>query len=189
MNTFFASLLAVLLSAPFPSIVPAVTTDADLSTQVAVIETSQGTIKFEFYPEAAPNLTRNFAELAKKGYYDGTIFHRVISGFMIQGGDPTGTGRGGESYTGQGLADEAGALKLKHVRGAVACAKSSLPNSIRSQFYIVHQPSHFLDGNYSVFGQVIEGMEVVDKIASLQTDSNDKPLEEAKMLKVYLEQK
>lgn len=164
-------------------------TSSPLKDMIAVIETNHGTIKIDFYEDEAPNLSKNFAELAKKGYYDGIIFHRVISGFMIQGGDPTGTGMGGESYTGKGLADEAGALKLKHKRGAVACAKSSLPNSIGSQFYIVHQPSYFLDGNYSVFAEVIEGMEVVDKIASLQTDSNDKPLEEAKMLKVYLEQK
>ena len=189
MKILFATLLAALMAAPFPSILPNSAEEIDLSETIAVIETNQGTIKFEFNPTEAPNLSKNFATLASRKYYDGTIFHRVIKGFMIQGGDPTGTGRGGESYTGEGLADEPGALKLKHIRGVVACAKSSQPNSIRSQFYIVHKPSHFLDGNYSVFGQVTEGMDIVDQIAVQATDANDRPLEEVKMIKVYLEKK
>jgi peptidyl-prolyl cis-trans isomerase B (cyclophilin B) len=188
MKIFFASLLAALIAAPFPSIVQQ-PPELSINDVVAVVETNHGTIKFEMFPDAAPELTRNFAELAQKKYYDGTIFHRVISGFMIQGGDPTGTGRGGESYKGGGLADEEGALKLKHNRGAVSWAKSSLPNSIRSQFFIVHQNSNFLDGKYSVFGRVLEGMDTVDKIAALETDQNDRPTTEAKMLRVYLEPK
>lgn len=151
---------------------------------IATIETSMGMIKMKFHEEAAPELSKNFQELAKKGYYDGVIFHRVIKGFMIQSGDPEGTGMGGESYTGKGLADEEGALKLKHYAGAVASAKSSKPNSIGSQFYIVHTGAHMLDGNYSVFGQVFEGQEVVNKIAEMKTGVNDRPVEEVKITKV-----
>lgn len=154
---------------------------------IAVMETNMGTIKFKFFEEAAPNLSKNFIELSKRGYYDGLIFHRVIKEFMIQGGDPMGTGMGGESYTGEGLADEPGALALKHFKGAVACAKSSLPNSIGSQFFIVHERSPHLDGSYSVFGQVYEGMEVVDKIANVATDAGDMPVEKVIMEKVSIE--
>ena len=165
------------------------TQSSNLNNMIAVIETNHGVITFDFYEEEAPNLSTNFAELTKRGYYDGVIFHRIIHGFMIQGGDPEGTGMGGESHTGEGLADEEGALQLKHTRGAVACAKSSQPNSIGSQFYIIHKDSNFLDGNYSVFGQVTEGMDIVDQIAVQATDANDRPLEEVKMIKVYLEER
>jgi peptidyl-prolyl cis-trans isomerase B (cyclophilin B) len=175
---------------PDPAASGATTNESSyLNDMLAVIETNKGTIKFEFFPDDAPELTKNFAELAKKGYYDGIIFHRVINGFMIQGGDPEGTGMGGESYKGTGLADEEGALKLKHKKGAVSWAKSSLPNSIGSQFFIVHEPAHFLDGSYSVFGQVVEGQDVVDSIAIVETDGGDKPLEDVVMLKVYLEKR
>jgi peptidyl-prolyl cis-trans isomerase B (cyclophilin B) len=187
MKTLFASFLAVLLAGGFPSINATPTaSDIDLTGKVAVIETNYGTITFEFFPEAAPTLTQNFAQLASKGYYDGLTFHRIISGFMIQGGDPKGNGTGGTSYKGVGLGDEPGALKLKHNRGAVSWAKSSAPNSIGSQFFIVHQNSNFLDGNYSVFGNVLSGMDVVDKIATVKIGENDKPVEPVVMKKVYL---
>ena len=195
MKILFASFLAALMAAPFPSILTEDQVQNNQNDQpgleevVAVIETNHGTIKFELYPEEAPELTKNFAVLASNQYYDGLTFHRVIEGFMIQGGDPDGNGTGGTSYNGKGLADEPGALSLKHVRGAVSWAKSSAPNSLRSQFFIVHQPSHFLDGNYSVFGQVTEGMDIVDSIAQVQTGQNDKPLEPVIMEKVYFEKK
>ncbi|HEC21204.1 MAG TPA: peptidylprolyl isomerase [Candidatus Peregrinibacteria bacterium] len=163
----------------------------DLTNKIAIVETNFGTIKFDFYEEEAPELSKNFALLAQDGFYDGLVFHRIIEGFMIQGGDPLGTGTGGHSYKGPGtkIGDEEGALKLRHDRGAVSWAKSSLPNSIGSQFFIVHQNSNFLDGGYSVFGNVIEGIEVVDKIADVETAPGDRPLEDVIMEKVYLEEK
>lgn len=155
---------------------------------IATIETNMGTIKLKFFEEQAPELTKNFIELAKSEYYDELVFHRVIKGFMIQGGDPLGNGTGGHSYKGEGngLGDEEGALSLSHYPGAVACAKSSLPNSIGSQFYIVHGDAMFLNGNYSVFGQVYEGLEIIDKIAEVKTDANDKPGEDVIMEKVTI---
>jgi peptidyl-prolyl cis-trans isomerase B (cyclophilin B) len=156
----------------------------------ATVETSKGTFTMKFYLKDAPELTKNFIELAKRGYYDGVTFHRIVPGFVIQGGDPLGTGTGGESYSGQGLADEQGALALKHLRGAVAWAKSSLPNSIGSQFYVVlDEPrTASLNGSYSVFGHVISGMDVVDDIAAVGTDANDKPLEPVTITKVTIEE-
>jgi cyclophilin family peptidyl-prolyl cis-trans isomerase len=157
--------------------------------EIAVIETNMGMIKFKFFQKQAPELTKNFIELAKTGYYDNLIFHRIIEGFMIQGGDPEGTGTGGHSYKGEGtkLGDEPGALNLNHYPGAVAWAKSAMPNSIGSQFYIVHEEASFLNGNYSVFGQVFEGMDIIDKIATVKTDSNDKPLQPVIITKVTIE--
>lgn len=141
-----------------------------------------------FFTEQAPELTKNFIELAKTGYYDGLSFHRIIPGFVAQGGDPLGTGTGGHSYKGegQGLADEPGALALKHVKGAVAWAKSSLPNSIGSQFYIALDDIAQLDGGYSVFGQVVEGIDVVEKIGKVATDATDKPTTPVVMTKVTI---
>lgn len=153
---------------------------------IATLETNKGTIKFKIFEDAAPELSKNFTELANKGYYDGLTFHRVIENFMIQGGDPLGTGTGGASYKGVGLADEKGALALKHFPGAVSWAKSSLPNSIGSQFFIVHEASHYLDGQYSVFGQVFEGQDVVDAIAQVETQPGDKPVEDVIMERVTI---
>ncbi|USN54067.1 MAG: peptidylprolyl isomerase [Candidatus Nomurabacteria bacterium] len=154
----------------------------------AVVETNFGTMKIRFYADDAPELTKNFIELAKSGYYDGLTFHRIVPGFVIQGGDPNGTGTGGHSYKGegQGLADEPGALALTHEVGAVAWAKSSLPNSIGSQFYIALQELPMLDGGYSVFGQVVEGMDVVQKVAAVQTDASDMPVDPVTITKVSL---
>jgi cyclophilin family peptidyl-prolyl cis-trans isomerase len=158
------------------------------ASPIATVETNFGTFTMKFYSTDAPELTKNFIELAKTGYYDGLTFHRIIPGFVAQGGDPNGTGTGGHSYKGegQGLADEPGALALKHLRGSVAWAKSSLPNSIGSQFYVALDALTQLDGGYSVFGQVVDGMDVVDKIAGVKTDTNGMPEDEVKIVKVTI---
>lgn len=157
---------------------------------VATVETTQGTFKLKFFTTDAPELSKNFIELAKTGYYDGLIFHRVIPGFVIQGGDPRGDGTGGHSYKGEetGLADEPSAQALKHVKGAVAWAKSSLPNSIGSQFYVVLDEVRTaqLNGQYSVFGQVVEGLDVIEKIGQVATDENDKPTQDVKITRVTI---
>lgn len=147
------------------------------------IETSKGDITLELFDNDAPKTVENFVTLAKKGFYDGVIFHRVISGFMIQGGDPTGTGRGGPGYQ---FADELNpsteSYKRGYVRGTLAMANAG-PNTNGSQFFIMHQ-DYPLDHNYTIFGRVVSGIEVVDAIASSKTDANDRPLEEVKMKKV-----
>ncbi|MBI3963369.1 MAG: peptidylprolyl isomerase [Candidatus Kerfeldbacteria bacterium] len=153
----------------------------------ATIETNFGTIVMRFYTAQAPELTKNFFELAKSGYYDGLTFHRIVPGFVIQGGDPDGNGTGGHSYKGEGtgLADEPGALQLRHLKGAVAWAKSSLPNSIGSQFYIALDALTQLDGEYSVFGQVMEGMDVVERIGAVPADaSSGRPSESVRIERV-----
>ena len=134
-------------------------------------------IKVELYPEIAPNTVNNFISLVNKGFYNGVIFHRVISGFMIQGGDPKGVGTGGPGYSIKGEFTKNGFKNnLKHSCGVISMARSMLPNSAGSQFFIMHQNAPHLDGQYASFGKVIEGMEVVDKIASVGTDYMDKPL-------------
>ena len=137
-----------------------------------------GTMKAELYPEIAPETVKNFVDLASKGFYNGLIFHRVIPGFMIQGGDPQGTGMGGPGYTIKGEFTSNGFKNdLKHTRGVLSMARAMDPNSAGSQFFIMHEDSPHLDGQYAAFGKVIEGIEVVDKIASVRTDYNDRPLE------------
>ncbi|MCQ2473076.1 MAG: peptidylprolyl isomerase [Saccharofermentans sp.] len=137
-----------------------------------------GVIKAELYPEIAPITVQNFVDLAAKGFYNGLIFHRVISGFMIQGGDPEGTGMGGPGYTIKGEFSANGVKNdLKHTRGVLSMARAFNPNSAGSQFFIMHETYPSLDGQYAAFGKVIEGIEVVDKIASVKTDYNDRPLE------------
>ena len=134
-------------------------------------------MKIELYPEIAPESVRNFIYLINKGFYNGLIFHRVISGFMIQGGCPRGIGTGGPGYSIKGEFSRNGFKNdLKHTRGVLSMARSMLPNSAGSQFFIMHKDSPHLDGSYAAFGKVIEGIEVVDKIASVATDYNDKPL-------------
>ncbi len=147
------------------------------ASPVATVITNFGSFTVKFYAADAPELTKNFLELARAKYYDGLTFHRIIPDFVIQGGDPNGDGSGGRSYKGEGvgLADEAGALGLKHERGSVAWAKSSSPNSIGSQFYVALGPLPSLDGKYSVFGQVTDGLDVVDKIAEVETGAQDRP--------------
>ena len=133
----------------------------------------------ELYPDKAPITVENFEKLANTGFYDGLIFHRVISGFMIQGGDPEGTGMGGPGYCIKGEFSANGFRNdLKHTRGVLSMARATDPNSAGSQFFIMHADSPFLDGQYAAFGKLIEGIEVVDRIASVKTDYNDRPYEE-----------
>jgi len=136
-------------------------------------------LKIELYPEKAPITVDNFVSLVKKGFYDGLIFHRVISGFMIQGGDPEGTGMGGPGYQIKGeFAMNGVENDLKHERGVISMARSMRPDSAGSQFFIMHRNAPHLDGQYAAFGKVIEGIETVDKIASVRTDYSDRPLED-----------
>ena len=155
----------------------------------AIIETNLGTIAFKLLPDLAPETVRNFEKLAKDGFYNGTLFHRVIPGFMIQGGDPnTKSGNKNTWGTGgPGHTIKAEFSSRSHHRGIVSMARAQDPNSAGSQFFIVTTDSTFLDRQYTVFGEVIEGMDVADKIVNLQRDRNDCPLEEAKMLHVKVE--
>ena len=177
-----------------PQLDPEIKANEDL----VELQTDKGNIKMKLFPDIAPKAVENFITHAKKGYYDGLTFHRVINDFMIQGGDPKVDGTGGESIWGEGFAAEP-SNQLYHIRGALAMAQSQQPNSIGSQFYIVQNKDDMsdgllkgwvpdkiidaykkggypsLDGSYTVFGQVIEGMDVVDKIAAVKTDTNDKP--------------
>ena len=138
-----------------------------------------GVMKAELYPEIAPITVKNFVDLAAKGFYNGLIFHRVIPGFMIQGGDPQGTGMGGPGYTIKGEFSANGVRNdLKHTRGVLSMARAYDPDSAGSQFFIMHENSPHLDGQYAAFGKIIEGIEVVDKIASVKTDYNDRPYED-----------
>ncbi len=145
-------------------------------------------MKIELYPDIAPISAENFEKLVKEGFYDGLIFHRVIPGFMIQGGDPEGTGMGGPGYHIKGEFAANGVKNdLKHTRGVLSMARSMMPDSAGSQFFIMHADAPHLDGNYAAFGKVVEGMETVDKIASVRTDYNDRPLEEQKIKRAYVE--
>ena len=145
-------------------------------------------IKVELYPEIAPNTVNNFISLVNKGYYNGLIFHRVICGFMIQGGCPSGTGTGGPGYNIPGEFTSNGFKNdLKHEAGVISMARAQHPDSAGSQFFIMHETSPHLDGAYAAFGKVIEGMEVVNAIAETMTDYSDRPIEEQKMKKVTVE--
>ena len=139
-------------------------------------------MKAELYPEVAPNTVNNFISLVKKGYYDGLIFHRVIRGFMIQGGCPQGTGMGGPGYSIKGEFSQNGFKNdLKHTEGVLSMARSMMPNSAGSQFFIMHKDAPHLDGAYAAFGKVTEGMDVVNKIAEERTDYSDRPLKTQKI--------
>ena len=146
-------------------------------------------ITAELYPEIAPNTVANFVNLVESGFYDGLIFHRVIPGFMIQGGDPQGTGMGGPGYTIKGEFARNGFREnnLRHKRGVLSMARSMMPNSAGSQFFIMHADAPHLDGEYAAFGKVTEGIEVVDEIARVQTNRQDRPLQEQKMAKVTVD--
>lgn len=148
-----------------------------MSNPIVTIEMENGDVmKAELYPEIAPNTVNNFISLINKGYYNGLIFHRVIPGFMIQGGDPKGTGTGGPGYSIRGEFRANGFKNdLKHTRGVLSMARTMAPNSAGSQFFIMHEDSPHLDGQYAAFGKVIEGIEAVDKICAVRTDYNDKP--------------
>ena len=160
-----------------------------MSNPIVTFEMENGDIiKAELYPELAPNTVNNFISLVSSGFYDGLIFHRVISGFMIQGGDPQGTGMGGPGYAIKGEFKQNGFDNpLKHSRGVLSMARSMRPNSAGSQFFIMHAAAPHLDGAYAAFGKVIEGLEAVDRIAATPVDFNDKPRKEQKMKKVTVE--
>ena len=145
-------------------------------------------IKAELYPQIAPNTVNNFISLVKKGFYDGLIFHRVIKGFMIQGGCPLGNGTGNPGYSIKGEFSQNGFKNdLKHTEGVLSMARSMMPDSAGSQFFIMHKNSPHLDGSYAAFGKIIEGMDVVNKIAETATDYNDRPLEDQRMKTVTVE--
>ena len=145
-------------------------------------------MKAELYPEIAPISVNNFISLVKKGFYDGLIFHRVINGFMIQGGCPEGTGMGGPGYCIKGEFAQNGVLNsLKHTPGVLSMARAMSPNSAGSQFFIMHKAAPHLDGAYAAFGKITEGMDVVDKIAQTDTDFRDRPLEDQKIRSITVE--
>ena len=155
---------------------------------VTITMTNGDVMKAELYPEIAPNTVNTFISLVQKGFYDGLIFHRVISGFMIQGGDPQGTGMGGPGYSIKGEFAMNGVRNdLKHTRGVLSMARSMMPNSAGSQFFIMHANAPHLDGQYAAFGKVVEGLDVVDKIASVRTGWQDKPVEEQKIQSMTVE--
>lgn len=156
---------------------------------IVTIEMENGDVmKAELYPQIAPNTVNNFISLIKKGFYDGVIFHRVIPGFMIQGGDPQGNGTGGPGYCIKGEFTQNGFTnQLKHTAGVLSMARTMFPDTAGSQFFIMHQTSPHLDGQYASFGQIIEGMDVVDRIANVKTDFRDAPLEKQVMKKVTVE--
>lgn len=160
-----------------------------MTNPVVTIRMTNGDVmKAELYPEIAPNTVNNFISLVQKGFYDGLIFHRVISGFMIQGGDPQGTGMGGPGYSIKGEFAMNGVRNdLKHTRGVLSMARSMMPNSAGSQFFIMHANAPHLDGQYAAFGKVVEGLDVVDKIASVRTGWQDKPVEEQKIQSMTVE--
>ena len=155
---------------------------------MVVIEMENGKeIKLELYPEKAPITVDNFLKLVGEGFYDGLIFHRVIKGFMIQGGDPEGTGMGGAKDKIKGEFRSNGVPNdIKHVRGVITMARSKMPDSASSQFFIVHENAPHLDGQYAAFGKVVEGMEAVDEIAEVKTDYNDRPITDVRMKRVYI---
>ncbi len=156
---------------------------------MVIIEMENGSkIKLELYPDIAPISCENFEKLVKQGFYDGLTFHRVIPGFMIQGGCPNGTGTGGPGWHIKGEFSANGIKNdLKHTRGVISMARAQDPDSAGSQFFIMHEDAPYLDGQYAAFGKVIEGMEVVDAIAETATDYRDKPLEAQVMKKVTIE--
>ena len=160
-----------------------------MSNPIATIQMKDGgTIRIELYPETAPNTVNNFISLANSGFYDGKIFHRVIPGFMIQGGCPNGDGMGGPGYNIKGEFRFNGFKNdLKHKRGVISMARAMSPNSAGSQFFIMHQDAKHLDGQYAAFGKVTEGMDVVDRIAETATDFSDRPLDEQIMESVRVD--
>lgn len=160
-----------------------------MANPIVTITMENGDVmKAELYPEIAPNTVKNFVSLVSKGYYDGLIFHRVIKGFMIQGGCPEGTGMGGPGYTIKGEFSGNGFTNdLKHTKGVLSMARSMMPNSAGSQFFIMHETSPHLDGQYAAFGKVTEGLDVVDKIASVKTDYSDRPIEEQKIKSITVD--
>ena len=159
-----------------------------MNTKTVIIEMENGKkMTLELYPDIAPITVENFIKLASEGFYDGLIFHRVIEGFMIQGGDPDGTGCGGPGYSIKGeFASNGIKNDLKHTRGVISMARSMMPDSAGSQFFIMHEDAPHLDGQYAAFGKVVEGMDTVDEIASIPTWPNDMPMGPQVMKRVYI---
>lgn len=160
-----------------------------LANPIVTITMENGdVIKAELYPDIAPNTVNNFISLVKKGFYNGLNFHRIINGFMIQGGCPEGTGMGGPNYSIKGEFSQNGFKNdLKHTEGVLSMARSMRPDSAGSQFFIMHKPAPHLDGAYAAFGKVIEGMDVVNKIATTRTTYGDRPVKEQKMASVTVD--
>lgn len=160
-----------------------------MANPIVTFEMENGDImKAELYPEIAPNTVNNFISLVQNGFYDGLIFHRVIRGFMIQGGCPDGTGMGGPGYTIKGEFSQNGfANDLRHTEGVLSMARAMHPDSAGSQFFIMHADAPHLDGQYAAFGKVIEGLDTVDKIASVRTGWQDKPVEDQKIQSMTVE--
>jgi len=159
-----------------------------MDNQVVVLETNQGIIEIELMPQVAPKACENFTKLVQNGYYDGIVFHRVIKGFMIQGGDPTGTGRCGESIWGRAFEDEVSSEVKFDSPGLVAMANAG-PNSNRSQFFITCAKTPWLNMRHTIFGKVISGYDVVQKIETVETDESDRPITQEKIIKAYLKTK
>ena len=180
--------ISLLLCALLLSLGVAALADAE-AYPVATIEMANGDVmKLELYPEIAPNTVANFIELANAGFYDGLIFHRVIPGFMIQGGDPQGTGTGGPGYSIAGeFAANGFENNLSHERGVISMARAQHPDSAGSQFFIMHADYPALDGQYAAFGRVIEGIEAVDRVAGVETDANDRPTEDQVIKSIRVE--
>ncbi|MDD5948734.1 MAG: peptidylprolyl isomerase [Lachnospiraceae bacterium] len=160
-----------------------------MANPIVTIEMENGDImKAELYPDIAPNTVNNFISLIQKGFYDGLIFHRVIRGFMIQGGCPDGNGTGGPGYSIKGEFSQNGFTNdLKHEKGVLSMARAMAPNSAGSQFFIMHETSPHLDGSYAAFGKIIEGQDIVDKIAEVSTDYSDRPRADQVMKKVTVD--
>lgn len=160
-----------------------------MKNPIVTVEMENGNVfKAELYPEIAPNTVRNFISLIESGYYDGVIFHRVIPGFMIQGGDPDGTGTGGPGYTIKGEFTQNGFQNdLKHTKGVLSMARTMIPNSAGSQFFLMVADSPHLDKQYAGFGKVIEGIEEVDRIVAVKRAASDKPIEDQRMKKVTVD--
>ncbi|QPJ65038.1 MAG: peptidylprolyl isomerase [Candidatus Nitrohelix vancouverensis] len=169
----------------------AASANSAFAAETAVIETTMGTIELEFFPDKAPGHVKNFKDLAAKGFYDGTTFHRVIPGFMIQGGDPNtkDADRRNDGMGGPGYSIKAEFNSTPHDRGILSMARSASPDSGGSQFFIVVKDAHFLDGKYTVFGKVTQGMDVADAIVATQRDANDNPLTPVIMKKVRVVEK
>ena len=162
---------------------PEMTIDAK-KQYIATMDTTMGKIIIELYPKIAPGHVNSFVFLARQGYYDGVIFHRVIKGFMLQGGDPTGTGMGGPGYKLKAEFND-----MKHTRGILSAARSQDPDSAGSQFFLMHADYPSLDGKYTGYGKIIEGMDTVDKIANLETDGRDRPANPPKIVSIKIEEK
>ena len=161
-----------------------------MNNPIVTFEMTNGkTFKAELFPEKAPNTVNNFISLVNKGFYNGIIFHRVIAGFMIQGGDPEGRGTGGPGYHIKGEFSSNGFKQndISHARGVLSMARAQHPNSAGSQFFVMHEDADYLDGQYAAFGKVVEGQETVDEIATVKTDWSDRPYEEQKIKSVTAE--